>query len=184
VPPPSDTPRTWQSEWDVAELIRQGPNGDGEWPDVDPREVRYGDSLTELAEQTEYLGDLLEAAAIAGLVNMSVLDGVRAVLRAHRLNVLGEIGDMESQDALGDAIGWCDAGLLRAMVSQVEDMIAELELRAAELYGKPSKDPEAEAKSRKRWERWALAAEERAARARARAADAQADTDRYLSEAP
>jgi hypothetical protein len=180
VPPPSDADsRTWQTEWDVAEIIRQGPNGDGEWPGVDPRQVRYGDTLTELAEQTECLGDLLEAATIAGLVNMSVLGGVRAVLRADRLNVLGVIGDMESQDALGDAIGWCDSSHLRAMlVTQLEDMIAELEPRAAELYRKPLKDRQAQARYHKQRERAALAAEEHAARARARAADAQADTDR------
>jgi hypothetical protein len=68
--------------WQSAQLAQLGPWGDGQWGGIDPDEIEYGTPLPELAERYGFLGDFLEAAALAGHTS-AIFEGVAMTIRAH-----------------------------------------------------------------------------------------------------
>jgi hypothetical protein len=158
--------RPWLEPWDVADLAHIGPQGDGTgWGGIDPDEVEYGTPLAELAERYRFLGDFLEAAAVAGHTS-AIHEGVVMSLRAHHAWCVAEARTALIEGVDGDALCALDADGWRALIVVLEDLVADVETRAAEIHRTPiDGDPRLCAAEQGR----ALACEARARRARQRA---------------
>src|SRR5207248_7762131 len=125
------TPRPWLSRWDAAELAWIGPWGDGVFG-IDSGRVAYGTPLAQLASEYDFLGDVLEAAAIAGH-SSAIHEGIAMTLRAFHAFVSAQSREYSLQGADGDAFGWLDAGLFRDLAILSEELAADLEEQAAQL---------------------------------------------------
>jgi hypothetical protein len=165
-------PGPWLSPWDAADLASTGPWGDGVFGGINPGDVAYGAPLTQLASEHAFLGDLLEAAAVAGH-SSSVVDGVAMTVRAFHALLLAESREYEQRGVVGDALGWLDADHYRDLVILLEQLAADLEERAAELSEKTISDLEPQ--YRQREQVWAAGCLARAKRSRARAEKVRRD---------
>jgi hypothetical protein len=162
----SNVQQPWLFRDEARELARNGPWGDGDWPDVEPETIEYGTPLDQLLRDHDYLGDFLQAAALAGHVNPSAIDGIFAAIAAIHLMQLREIDECEQRDALGDTLGACDADHYRRAVIVLEEMIVDLETQAARIHRLSGDHGDAETLAE--CEHEARAAEARATRARTR----------------
>jgi hypothetical protein len=162
----------WLDPWQSAQLAQLGPWGDGQWGGIDPDDIDYGTRLSELAERYELLGDFLEAAAVAGHTS-AIFEGIAMTIRAHYAWSVDEARADEIQGHEGDALYALDASAYRQLIMLLEDRVADVESRAAEVYRKPLAD----ARGRRAQRRWALDCDARARRARQRAEMARQDND-------
>jgi hypothetical protein len=162
----------WLSPWDAAELAQRGPWGDGLWGGIDPRQVRYGTPISQLASEHLFLGDVLEAAAVAGHTS-AITEGVAMTLRASHAYALAQSRECELRFVLGDALGWLNADHYRDFIILLEELSIALEERAARLGAKTLNQLEPRFRVRAAAEAEACAA--RVERSRDRAASVRRD---------
>lgn len=168
----------WLDPWDVADLAQIGPQGDGTgWGGIEPDEVEYGTPLAELAERYYFLGDFLEAAAVAGHTS-AIHEGVVMTLRAHHAWCVSEARTALVQGVDGDALGALDAGGWRALIMVLEELVADVETRAAEIHRSKPLGGGDNPRLRAAEQGQAVACEARARRARQRAEMAREDNER------
>jgi hypothetical protein len=100
-------------------------------------------------------------------------------IRAHHAWQVSEARADEIQGVDGHALGALDASAYRQLIMLLEDTVADVESRAAEVYRKPLAD--ADDRLRRDRPKWALKCEGRAQRARQRAEMAREDNDHACS---
>jgi hypothetical protein len=144
---------------------------------ADEEQPSWGDPLRDVIEERAPWRDWLEAAVLAGYIPH--LEGLALALRGVHAWWLEEIGESEAQGAHADALACTRAADgYRSLISMLEEFVADMESRAAEMNRRHGLVEVGQAAVR--WQEDAEAAEQRATHALERRRLAEDDNPRGL----